>query len=101
MAVIGLLVLVCGIGLSRLYLGVHYLTDVTAGYITGFLWVDAVIIGGHLLTLRRRARGAVATETVAPLTGPGEPSPASPEPVLNRASQVDVVIRRQSTTLSS
>ena len=44
------------IGLSRLYLGVHYLTDVVAGYVAGIAWTDAVIIGGHLLTRRRLAR---------------------------------------------
>ena len=44
------------IGLSRLYLGVHYLTDVVAGYIAGIAWTDAVIIGGHLLARRRLAR---------------------------------------------
>jgi membrane-associated phospholipid phosphatase len=49
----GLLLLVLLIGLSRLYLGVHYLTDVVAGYLAGLLWADAVIIGGHLL-LRRQ-----------------------------------------------
>ncbi len=47
LAVIGL------IGLSRLYLGVHYLTDVVAGYLAGFVWTDAVIIGGRLLEKRR------------------------------------------------
>ncbi len=50
-----LLCLVLLIGWSRLYLGVHYLTDVVAGYLAGFLWTDAVIIGSHFLTLRRRA----------------------------------------------
>jgi undecaprenyl-diphosphatase len=51
----GLVFLVFAIGLSRLYLGVHYFTDVLAGYLAGFIWVDAVILGGHMLT-RRRAR---------------------------------------------
>lgn len=51
------------IGLSRLYLGVHYLTDVVAGYVAGFAWTDAVIIAGHLLGRRlpaRRTRGTPA-----------------------------------------
>jgi undecaprenyl-diphosphatase len=53
-----LLLLVLLIGWSRLYLGVHYFTDVVAGYLAGFLWTDAVIIGSHFLTVRRRATTA-------------------------------------------
>ena len=49
----GLLVLVLLIGLSRLYLGVHYVTDVVAGYLAGFIWADSVIIAGYLLTRPR------------------------------------------------
>ena len=29
----------CLIGLSRIYLNVHYASDVLVGYITGFLWL--------------------------------------------------------------
>jgi undecaprenyl-diphosphatase len=36
-------VLVIGIGLSRIYLGVHYPTDVIAGYLAGAIWVSTLL----------------------------------------------------------
>jgi undecaprenyl-diphosphatase len=50
--VAGLVFLVLLIGLSRMYLGAHFLSDVIAGYCAGFLWTDAVIVGSRLLTVR-------------------------------------------------
>jgi membrane-associated phospholipid phosphatase len=52
--VTALVVLVFLIGLSRLYLEAHYLSDVIAGYLAGVLWADSVIVGGRVLTLRTR-----------------------------------------------
>lgn len=40
---ISLIIILC-IGLSRIYLGVHYPSDVIAGYITGFLWFISAIL---------------------------------------------------------
>jgi undecaprenyl-diphosphatase len=54
----GLVVLVVLIGLARLYLAAHFLSDVIAGYFAGFLWTDAVILGGRFLQLRQRRLGA-------------------------------------------
>ncbi len=36
-------ILIAAIGLSRLYLGVHWPTDIIAGYGVGFLWVTFCI----------------------------------------------------------
>jgi undecaprenyl-diphosphatase len=41
--VVGALLMVAGIGVSRVYLGVHYPSDVAAGYFVGAVWLAAVI----------------------------------------------------------
>jgi undecaprenyl-diphosphatase len=44
--------LVVAIGLSRIYLGVHYPTDVIAGYLAAALWVSALLF---MARVRRRS----------------------------------------------
>ena len=39
----GLAVLVICIGLARMYLGVHFLSDVLAGYVVGIAWTAVVV----------------------------------------------------------
>jgi undecaprenyl-diphosphatase len=46
-------VLVLGIGLSRLYLGVHFLSDVIGGYAAGAVWLTACVTGIEI-ALRQR-----------------------------------------------
>lgn len=41
------------IGFSRLYLGVHWLTDVIAGYAAGFVWLVACILSLEIWRYRR------------------------------------------------
>jgi len=50
---IAAVVLVIAIGMSRLYLGVHYFSDVVAGYAVGVLWLS-VCISGLQVAQRRR-----------------------------------------------
>ena len=45
--------LVVLIGLSRVYLGVHWLSDVIFGWLFGFIWL-AFCVAGHLQLARRR-----------------------------------------------
>ena len=46
--------LIVVIGASRVYLGVHYPTDVVAGCAVGVVWVAAVALGDRLATRRGR-----------------------------------------------
>ena len=45
--------LVIAIGLSRIYLGVHYPSDVVAGYLAATVWVGMIIVLDHLRKVRK------------------------------------------------
>jgi undecaprenyl-diphosphatase len=50
-------VLVLAIGLSRIYLGVHYPSDVIAGYLAGAVWISSLIAADRVRKRHRlRAR---------------------------------------------
>jgi undecaprenyl-diphosphatase len=47
-AMVGVLVIL-GIGVSRIYLGVHYASDVASGYLGGLLWLSAIVVSDLVL----------------------------------------------------
>jgi membrane protein DedA with SNARE-associated domain/membrane-associated phospholipid phosphatase len=57
--VFGAALLVVLIGFSRMYLGVHYLSDVLAGYAAGGVWLSTLITGAE--TIRRSKKKAKLT----------------------------------------
>ncbi len=48
--------LVIAIGLSRIYLGVHYPSDVVAGYLAATVWVGTIIVLDHIRKVRSNSR---------------------------------------------
>lgn len=66
------------IGLSRVYLGHHWLSDVVGAWLLGLAWLAVVIVAHRLahayMTRTRRADPAIAGP-VRPLTGPATEDP--------------------------
>jgi undecaprenyl-diphosphatase len=55
-------VVVIAIGLSRIYLGVHYPSDVIAGYLAAAMWVTTLLVLDRWRVRRRHERvGSSAT----------------------------------------
>jgi membrane-associated phospholipid phosphatase len=52
--------LVTAIGLSRIYLGVHYPSDVVAGYLAAAVWVGTIIVLDHVRTVRMGSKKRTA-----------------------------------------
>jgi membrane-associated phospholipid phosphatase len=51
-----LLVIIVSVGLSRIYLGVHFPSDVLAGFIGGFIWINFSIVVFQIADLLRKNR---------------------------------------------
>jgi undecaprenyl-diphosphatase len=56
------LVLTVLVGLSRVYLGVHYPTDVLAGWMAGIAWALLCWVAAQFARRRRIAHGTAAID---------------------------------------
>lgn len=62
---LGGLALIAVIGFSRLYLGVHYLSDVLAGFALGAFWVTLCVTAGTVFVRAQRGLGAAPGSAAA------------------------------------
>jgi membrane-associated phospholipid phosphatase len=58
------------IGFSRLYLGVHYLSDILAGYASGSVWLALTMTGVEAVRRYRPAHVDSAATTVTRSSAP-------------------------------
>ena len=65
-AVVAAILLTVAIGFSRVALGVHYVSDVLAGYVLGAAWVTAMVAAFNALRLERGRPKARPTEGLEP-----------------------------------
>ena len=65
------------VSLSRVYLGVHWASDIAGGWSAGTVWLTSAVVAFEmLLRLRQRRRGAAPTSPAADV--PDKPVPAHP-----------------------
>jgi undecaprenyl-diphosphatase len=65
------------VGVSRVYLGVHWASDIAGGWSAGIVWLAAAVVAFEmLLRLRQRRRGAAPSTPAADV--PDKPVPPKP-----------------------
>lgn len=56
-------IIILGIGISRIYLGVHFPSDVLGGFIAGFIWIIFCVVLFHIIDLLRKRNRNKKTKT--------------------------------------
>lgn len=74
-AVLGVAIIVA-VGLSRVYLNVHFLTDVVAGWLSGAAWLVASLLLVDLVEMRTRSGRERREERARPSDAAPQPHPA-------------------------
>jgi undecaprenyl-diphosphatase len=64
------------VGLARTYLGAHWLTDVLAGYLLGYVWAQSIVCVAHLIARRRGRNRACACPEDCGRHRPAQPVPS-------------------------
>ena len=66
LVILAALLLIALIGLSRLYLGVHYFSDVVGGFSAGIVWLAACVTGMEVARRRRKGRSGRQRPSTSP-----------------------------------
>jgi membrane-associated phospholipid phosphatase len=74
-------VLALAIGLSRIYLGVHYPSDVLAGYAVAAVWISAVAHADRLILRRARTRAGARKYRLRDPEDSAPPDARGPRPI--------------------
>ena len=65
-AAVGGVTVIAAVGLSRVYLNVHYFSDVVGGWLAGSAWLVACLLLIDVVETRTRSRRETAEEAVRP-----------------------------------